>query len=62
MFPDESMHTSPLYLPGILNPAVLAVTVPENFSAAGLLVPPLTYPGQCFAEVGVNVEAPNVAV
>jgi hypothetical protein len=62
MFPDELMHTTPLYLPGILNPAVLAVTAPENFSAAGLLVPFLTYPGQCLAEVAARAAGPNVAV
>ena len=62
MFPDELMHTSPLNLPGILNPAVLAVTAPENLSAVGLLLPPLTYPGQCLAEVDTSAAAPNVDV
>jgi hypothetical protein len=62
MFPDVLMHTSPLYLPGTLNPAVLAVTAPENLSAVGLLLAPLTYPGQCLAEVDTRVAAPNVDV
>jgi hypothetical protein len=62
MFPDGLMHTSPLYLPGSLNPAVLAVTAPENLSADGLLLAPLTYPGQRLAEVDTRVAAPNVDV
>src|ERR1700674_4262273 len=56
------MHTTPLYLPGILNPAVSAVTAPENLSAPGLLIAFLTYPGQCLAEVATRVAAPNVDV
>jgi hypothetical protein len=31
-------------------------------SADGLLLAPLTYPGQCLAEVDTRVAAPNVAV
>jgi hypothetical protein len=45
-----------------LNPAVLAVTVPENFSAVGLLAAPLTYPGHFLAEVVARVAVLNVAV
>lgn len=62
MTPVELMHTSPLNVPGTLKPAVLPVTAPENLSAVGLLDPPFTYPGQCFAEVDTSVGAEKVVV
>jgi hypothetical protein len=62
MFPDVLMHTSPLYLPTTLNPAVLAVTLPENFSAEGLEVLVLENPGHFFPETIVSAGGPNVAV
>ncbi len=38
VFPSVARHTSPLYLPGTLSPAVSAFTVPENLIAVGFLV------------------------
>src|ERR1700676_3418671 len=55
------MHTSPLYLPGTLSPALSEVTPPENFSSEGsfgegFAFVGFTYPGHflAFAEASTG--------
>ncbi len=61
--PSVAIHTSPTPLLGSSTPSPLSVVTGETkLSARGSDAAPLTYPGQCVAEIGVSTGAPMVVL